>query len=228
MIPAGAEYQEYEALQMGATPAVRISFSPYTWPNGVNALGTFVECAYVPPDRIQAHYHGFSGGYWISEVITSYAQFESPAVITWNWNAPGFDLVVYWRYGNSAAECAAASWEAIESGDTLIIPAFYQFKITMEGYRAWAVDAVGDADAWTAYAETTPLEDEYQGYAAPVNVPGILLTYIEALELPGEFMLMADIEEVGTITQEAPTDFSDLVGGDLSGLILNNRQVGFA
>jgi hypothetical protein len=152
MIPAGAEYQQYEAMQMGATPAVRISFSPYVWPNGVNDLGTSVECAFVAPDRIQADYHGFNGGYWISEVITSYAQFASSAVITWDWNSPGFDLVVSWRYGNSAVECEAAAWEQIYSGDTLTIPAFYQFKLTIEGYRAWAVDEVGDADDWTAYA----------------------------------------------------------------------------
>jgi hypothetical protein len=64
------------------------------------------------------------------------------------------------------------------------------------------------------------------GYAAPQNVPGDLLTYIEALEISGEFIVMPDIEEMGTITLEAPADFSDLVGGDLSGLILNNRQEG--
>jgi len=64
----------------------------------------------------------------------------------------------------------------------------------------------------------------FHGFAAPQNVPGDLRTYIQGLSLPGEFIIMADIEEMGTISLEAPKDFGDLVAGDFSGLRLNNRQ----
>ena len=225
MIPASAEYQAYEAMKIGATPAIRATFLPYDWPAGINAEGDFVYCAYVAPDRVQADYKGFSGGSWVSPVLTSNLQVPtSPAVLTWKWNSPGFDMVLYWRGADNLTDLAAAAWILVNQGDTIQIQPFYQFRLTLEGYRAWAVDVIGDADDFTAWAEDTPNEDAYQGYAAPVNVPGDVLTYIEALQLLGEFTVTRDIEQAGTVTQEAPKAFDDLVAGAHSGLLLNNRQ----
>ena len=44
MLTASEDYIAYEALTIGAQPAVRAVFLPYIWPNGVNADGNFVEC----------------------------------------------------------------------------------------------------------------------------------------------------------------------------------------
>ena len=228
MLQAPPEYLTYEAMEIGATPAVRATFFPYLWPNGVNSSGDFNETSFVLPDRIQADYHGFSGGYWISEIITANIQVpNSPAVITFTWNSPGFNFLFFERGGDDLYEITTASWTQIVSGDTLQIQPYYQFKITLEGYRAWAEDNVGDADDFTAWAEDTPNEDEYQGYAADENVWGDSLTYVEDVDILGEFSVVRDIETPGSLTMEAPKEFDDLVAGDHSGLLLNNRQGNF-
>ena len=225
MIPADAEYQAFEVQKLGASPAVRATFLPFLWPPGVNG-GAFTHCAFVAPGRIQADYAGFSGGQWISEVLNANLQIPtSPAVFTWGWNYPGFDGLLYWRTAANAADLAAAAWTLVNQGDTLNLQAFYQFKLTLEGYRAWAVDEVGDADDFTAWAEDDPgLIDAYQGYAAEDHVRGDPLCYIENLQLLGEFTVVTDIEKAGTVTQEMPKAFDDLVAGVHSGLLLNNRQ----
>ena len=38
MITATDDYIAYEAMELGATPAVRVAFTPYYWPNGVKML----------------------------------------------------------------------------------------------------------------------------------------------------------------------------------------------
>jgi len=227
MIPAGADYLSKEALQIGAIPVIRATLLPYLWPDGIDAAGSFVDCAYVSPNRIQANYEGFTGGSWISSILTANLQISSSsAVITWAWNSPGFDLVLYWRGAMSTSALVAASWVLVTNGNTPQIQPYYQFKLTIDGYRSWAIDSSGDADNFTAWAEDSPGNlDSYQGYAADTNVPGDLLTYIETLNLLGELTIVRDIEQAGTVTVEAPKAFDDLVAGSHSGLILNNRQV---
>jgi hypothetical protein len=225
MLPASAEYKAYEAQLIGATPVFRASFLPKYWPSGVNADGDFVHCAYVAPDRIQADYEGFSGGYWISPVLTANLQVStSPAVITWGWNSPGFDSLVYYRGAADPAALAAASWTLVNNGDTIQIYPYYQFKLTLEGFRAWAVDDPGDADAFTAWAVDVAGVEAEQGYASDANVSGDVLTYIEALQLLGQFTVVRDIETAGSLSMEAPQAFDDLVAGSHSGLTLNNCQ----
>lgn len=228
MIPSpSTDYTDQEALLLGATPAVRATFLPHLWPNGVDADGTFAHCSYVAPDRIQADYEGFSGGSWTSEVLTSNLQIPtSPAVITWDWNYLGFDALLYWRAATNTTDLAAAAWVLVNQGDTLDILPFYQFKLTLEGYRCWTANSVGEANDFTAYA-VPAAGNALDSYAAPVNVPGDVLTYIEALQLLGEFAVVSDIERAGTVTMEAPVDCSDLVAGAHDGLTLNNRQGSF-
>jgi len=281
MLAAGAEYQEYEALVTGAAPAVRASILPYFWPTGVNADGSFTSCIYVGPDRIQADYEGFTGGEWISPVLTANLQVPtSPAVVTWDYNTPGFDSLLYYRGANDTTALAASAWTLVNQGDTIQIFPFYQFKLTLEGYRAWAEDSsTGDrelnltlfvalvnestdldnfdwdfeqdfdldqfielinalpesilewdlpldvlGDDFTAWAVDTAGVEAEEGYASDANVPGDSLTYIEALALLGQFTVVQDIEWAGSVSLEAPKDFSDLVAGSHSGLLLNNRQ----
>ena len=224
MLAATDEFKAYEAMTVGATPAVRASFLPYLWPNGVNADGDFVECAFIAPDRIQAHYHGFASGSWVSEVLSVSLQVTtSPAVLTWEWNYPGFDMVVYYRGAADATLLAAAAWTEVNSGDTIQIYPYYQFKLTLAGYRAWAENALGDAGDFSAYAVSS-LTDAYKSYASEARIAGDPRTYIHTLEPIGEFTVVQDIVQAGSLSMEAPADFSDLVAGEHSGLLLNNRQ----
>jgi|GEM_PF-4710657 hypothetical protein len=225
MLLASADFIAYEALTIGAQPAVRAVFLPYIWPNGVNADGNFVECSFISTDRIQADFHGFTGGYWISEALISNLQEPtSPAVITWDWNSPGYDLAVFYRSANDITAFAAAAWTAIESGDTIIIYPYYQFKITIEGVRAWVEESLATTNDFSTWAEDTIFASVYQGYAEDQNVSGDLLTYVKDIEPLGEFAIVRDIEQVGSVSMEAPTAFDDLVAGSHSGLLLNNRQ----
>ena len=225
MLPASDLYKEQESRTIGATPAVRATFLPYIWPNGVNGDGTFAHCSFISPDRIQADYEGFIGGEWISEVQSIDLQIPfSPVVLTFVSNYPGYNFAFYYRAAETTALLAVADWIAISSGEIFQIYPFYQFRMTLEGYRAWTVDDPSDADDFTAWAEDTPNEDEYQGYAAPTNIENDVLTYIEALVLLGEYTVVRDIEKAGTVSMEAPKDFSDLVAGSHSGLTLSTRQ----
>ena len=249
MLAATDEYKAYEALPRGTTPSIRATFLPYYWSNGINADGEFNECAFVTPDRIQADYHGFTGGYWISPVLTANLQVPfSPAIASWNWNYPGFDVLLYWRGADSITALATTDWTLLEQGGTVQIYPYYQFMLTLEGYRAWAVEDPDSNDLWddsdwsgwsgfsgesddpddfTAWAVDVAGVEAEEGYAAEENVPGDSLTYIEALQLLGEFTVMRDIEQAGSVSMEAPEDFSDLVAGSHSGLLLNNRQGAF-
>jgi hypothetical protein len=221
-----AEYVAYEALQTGAVRAVRASILPFFWPPGVNADGSFTHCAYLSPDRIQADFEGFTGGEWISPELAANLQVTtSPAIVTWGWNSPGYDMAVYYRGAADSAALAAASWTLLAQGDTIQLYPCYQFKVTLEGYRAWAEDALADANGFSAWAEDTAEEDAYQGYAADGPVPGDNLTYIEILVALGEYTIVRDIEKAGTVSAEVPTAFDDLAAGSHSGLLLNNRQV---
>jgi len=230
MISVGAEYEAYEALKIGAIPAIRASFLPYLWPNGVNADGDFDNCAFISPERIQANFQGFDYGDWLSPVITASLQIpSSPATITWTWNSPGFEIYVAYRTTNNLLDFDDFywGWNLIFSGDVVQILKYYQLGVFMYGSRTWTAETPAAADDFTAWAEDTINADFRQGFAADQNVPGDLLTYIEGLELLGEFSVVRDIEQAGTLTMEAPKQFDDLVAGAHSGLLLNNRQGSF-
>jgi hypothetical protein len=194
MIPASAEYELYEGINVGARPAVRISFLPYFWPNGVDDTGDFLHVAYVSPNRLQADYEGFSGGYWVSPVLASSLEIsETPVVVTWDWNYPGFDVILYYRTADDETLLAAEDWVVMSNGASLNLFDYYQFKLEAEGYRCWAVDDPGDADDWTAYAvDSSP--DTYLSYAADTHVTSDSNCYIEDAQVEGEFTVVADIE----------------------------------
>ena len=370
MLPASATYIEQEARAIGATPAVRATFLPYIWPNGLDGDGFFAHCAFIFSERVQADYEGFIGGEWISAVQSIDLQIPfSPAVITFISNYPGYDFGFYYRMAETADLLTTAEWLPINSGETFQIYPFYQFKMTLEGYRAWAViignlllnpdfelpndnfdwgnfgyalltfqstekvyeghysvkveipaslvdydgivqlkmpisvgdhyrfkariywesgcapmlcgrtlidgmlnndqhtihtaigewqelildyihagdfpailfsiigsmvgeasvyhvnkTILGDEDDFTAWSVPVAGVDTKQGYSSPTNVPDDPLTYIESLTLLGENTIVRDIETAGTVSMEAPKDFSDLVAGSHSGLTLSNRQ----
>jgi len=152
MIPATDEYKAYEALRFGATPAIRITLSPYEWPAGITAEGTFTHCTFSAPDKVLADYEGFAGGLWLSEILSSGSFVDGQAVITWTWNSPGYDMILSYRGATTLSGLAAASWTALSQGDTMPITPYYQFRLTIEGYRAWTAESEEEADAFTAWA----------------------------------------------------------------------------
>lgn len=226
MLPVpSADYAICEAKNLGKQLAVRATFLPYPWPPGVNADGDFSHSYFRQIERIQFEFEYFTGGYWISEVRTSNIQLSpSTAIFTWDWNYPGFDVSLYWRAADTTAELAVESWTEVFQGSSLEIKAYYQLKAIADGYRCWIEEEADTPDDGTAWIEADASPDAYQGYAANNHVAGDDNCYIENLILLGEFTVVRDIEQAGTITQEAPRDFSDLVSGSHDGLILNNRQ----
>jgi len=227
-----AEWTTYEGLSIGATPSIRISILSYHWPNGVNDNGSFIHTYFLIPDRIESFDtvegdgQPFTGGIWESETIQSNIQVaSSPAVLTWDWNCPGFTMTLYFRGAATAAELVTASYTAVSQGGSINITPYYQFKLTLEAYRAWAYDSA--PNSFTAYATDSPGDttNPLQGYACDVNHSKDRDTYIEDVELLGEFTLAEDIEEAGSITLEVPKSFDELVAGSYDGLLLNNRQM---
>lgn len=228
MLAAGAEYLAYEAMARGAMPVVRASFLPFYQSNGIDANINSGECNFVPPDRIQFHYHGLDGG-CITDVMEAKMQVAStPVSVAWDYNYPGYDVTLYFRTSSEAFALfdSSPSYVAVNQGDTLDLQAYYQFALIIFGYRAWAVDAIGDADTFSAYAVDSD-SDTYKSYAAHEHVPGDRFSYIENLEVVGEFVTIQDIEQAGSVSMEVPVDFGDLVAGSHSGLLLTNRQGSF-
>lgn len=279
MLSAAADFIAQEALAHGARPAVRVVLAPHYWPDGVDAEGDFVSCSFVAPDRIQGDCEGFVAGSWISDPVFIDLQFSpAAAVITFTLNEAGNDCALYYRAAPDLTTLAAESWTAITSGETLDLQSYYQFKLTLAGFRCWAEDgATGDRDldlewlaelisdyetedgewdfeqefdldqfydlvnaaaadadwdldlavlgdeftAWAVDAES----DDYVSYAGEGDGE---LTYLENIVLLGELIIITDIEQAGSLVLEAPESFDDLVAGEHSGLILNNRQGSFA
>jgi len=138
----------------------------------------------VAPDRIQGDYEPFAAGSWISEVIVANLQISSSsAVITFTLSHGGFDCAVYYRTAQDTDSLAAADWTEINTGDTIAIQNYYQFKLEITGMRSWAEDDAGDAQDFTAYAvDAAP--DDYLSYAGEGPDD---LTYLEDVEILGEF-----------------------------------------
>lgn len=221
-----ADFTIQEALNLGARPWARFIISPFYHPNGVDGEGNFSHTAFVSPDRIQADYEGFASGYWQSEAIHSKCGlFPTAAVITWDYNSPAFTMIFAWRTAATLSALNAASWTTLTNGITIQIQQFYQFKLTLAGKRCWARYGSNPITDFTAYAMAGE-PDELVSYATFAHVPGEVQTYIENLQLLGEFPVAdEDVEKAGTITVEAPKDFSDLVAGSHDGLSLNNRHL---
>jgi hypothetical protein len=225
ILPPSAAFLAQELLNLGAKPWARIKFSPFYFPNGVNGEGSFSHTAFISPDRIQGDYEAFTSGYWESETLEcQVGSYPADAIITWIQNNPGFDLTFYWRTAATMAALAAASYETLTNGQIIEILQFYQFKLVLAGKRCWGLAPGGTPGPLTVYG-MAGAPDEYVSYAVTQAVSGDLRTYIEALELIGEYLVAdRDVEKFGTLTVEAPSAFDDLVAGAHSGLSLNNRQ----
>ncbi len=221
---SSADFTTEEARLRGALPFCKVTISPYPHKPGLDGTGTFVNTSYVSLAEILATYAGFAAGSWVSAALpANLGYYPSPAVFTWDWNAPGFDLVVSWRSAATTAALAVTSWTAISSGDTVNLNAYCQWKIELTGYRAWVVDDPGDADDWTVYAVDAP-GGAYDSFPADTNHLGDSETYVKTPEILGVYPVpSSDIVQAGTFTEEVPEGFG-LVAGDHTGLVFNNRH----
>lgn len=151
---AATEFLTEEARTLGAEPVVRFTLLPYPHPNGVDATGTFTHTSFISPQEIRAHYQGFAGGLWLSAPVKSKCgHFPTPAAVTWDWNSPGFDMTFSWRTAADLTALSAAPWEPLFYGQALQIQAYYQFRMTLEGWRCRACDDDDTVDdGFLAYA----------------------------------------------------------------------------
>jgi hypothetical protein len=223
MTAPSAAFLAQEALLHGATPVIWFVFLPYYFANGIESGATFNNASYVATDKFLA-----DDGAAVDPTATTLVKeitlgrYPTPAVISWDYNSPGYTMALEWRSSMTSAGIAAASWTAVGSGDTVQIYRYYQWRVTWTGYRSWA-SPDGSSTDLTAY--TTPAGgDEWESYAAPTNHPWDSRTYITALLLTGEYPVpRGDVESGGQLTVEAPADCGNLVAGDHT-LILGNRH----
>ena len=223
MTPPSPDFLAQEARLHGATPVLWFVFLPYYFDNGIESGATFDEASYSPAYGFLADYHGFAFGSattLVKEIVLG--RYPTPAVVTWDWNTPGYTMTVEWRSAMTVAGLAMASWGAITNGGTVQIYRFYQWRITWAGYRAWS-SPDGSSNSFTAFA-TPAGGDEWESYAAPTNHPWDNRAYLKTMLINGEYPVpRGDVQGGGQLTIEAPMDCGNLVAGDHE-LTLSNRH----
>ena len=219
-----AAFTTEEAKLRGAAPIALFSFLPFYHGAGIDGGGTFLESSYVAPDKILATYEGFASGYWISEIMSAnLGRYPSPAVLSLDYNTPGYTMTFYWRSAPTSARVSASSWTALAPGDTVQVYAYYQWKVAWAGYRCWAQDPGDAEDDFTAWAEDDP-GSGYDSYAADTEHEFDSQAYIQAVLWTGEYpVAKGDVVDAGNLIQEVSKDFTGLVAGTHT-LVLNNRH----
>lgn len=223
MIPASDAYKAAEAQKVSALPVALFTLKAFPHATGVGAgQGTFVNCAFVAPDRVQTDVLPAS---WTSEVLVAdLGRYPAAVVFTVLENPPGFYPLAEFRSAPTTALLAAAAWSPVASGDTVYYQAFYQWRYTWTGFRAWAVEDPADtAGGLAAYAVEDP-DDPYASYASDtLNYPDRQAYFAAALFLGDYPLPLSHIMDGGEVAADLSTAFGQVVTGDHT-LILDNRH----
>jgi len=220
--PPNEYFLTEEVRRHGAEPRFVFTISPHYFLTGVGAGGTHSDTSFVSPDRIQVDEDATSAS-WTSDVQEATVG-DYPAAFTPDWTLayPGYDVVVEFRSGATQGECESASWSTIIDGTEYDLYQYYQWRITWTGFRCWVFDTEPEMDG-TAMWVVDSAPDDYLSYAADSTGSE---SYIEAVTFEGEYPLsQADISEAGALAFESPLDFSELVSGDHTLLLLNRDQL---
>jgi hypothetical protein len=211
MIPApNSYYLAEEAKRQGAHPRFRYYITPYNFSTGVAAgSGTFVNCAYVDPGRIQVT-PGVTSASWISPALQlAFESYPVTGQASWVEDSPGYNIAVSYRTGASPEALAAASWIYFVPVTPMSLEQYYQLRFEWTGMRC-LFSEIGDAGA---------LQFNFTERIFPVDPDRALFSegtgtdvYIGTVQIAGEYPIdPADIQMQGDFTLEAPLDFSDLV-----------------
>jgi len=162
-----AEFAAAEALRSGSKPVFRFSIVYHYFLTGIAAgSGTFVNCAFVAPDRIQVD-AGAGLASWTSPTLrATVGEFPAEFMPTWTASSPGYNPpVVEIRTAATSGGLSSAAWTVMESGEAASILEYYQWRITWWPVRSWFFDTVEEMDEsamW--FLDAYDPEDQYQSY----------------------------------------------------------------
>jgi hypothetical protein len=220
MIPApNAEFLAAESLQIGSDPVFTFEIWPYYFANGLGeGAGTFSNCAFVSPDRIEVDYAATTASWTSPEIVANMNSWPVSLAVAWTSNPTGYSLAVQYRTASTSEDLADATWLDLTNGADYDFYQYYQIRCTWIGIRSFAFDSPEYVNPLAAFAVDS-LPDDWASYATD----GVSVTaYLENIGLSGVFTIPdSDILDAGEFMLEAPGDFSDLVAGDHTLRLIN-------
>jgi hypothetical protein len=220
MRQAGADYLREEAFCRGARPRVKAVLFPYDLDYGLApGSGEFFGTAYGgEPGKLVMGDGFLTSGSWTSPIVQMFWPYVDEATPSWNDPAGHMDVEVRLRSAESPDGVAQALFAPLASGQDIALSPYYQVKVDFhETIRAWAPDASGEADAFTAYAVDQGSDGGFESFAS--DGPGCLTAFRLAgrLTLPEQ-----EIIDPGGVRVDLARDFSEIRTGDHV-LVLDNR-----
>ena len=221
MKTATTPYIQEEQRRVGAVPKIKAEIRPFDFDFGLRFdLGTFVNCSCPGTGELLLDSGYVTSGSWISDILQTYMG-QLTAVVPSCTNLSNYSSsALYLRTASSYGAVNGLAWTEVEWGSSAPLDFYFQVKIEFIDFvRVWAVDLVGDADAYTVYAIDGG-SDEYLSYAIDPEFPGRLdqITMSGLLEIGEE-----DIIDCGNLIASRPAFFHD-IHGETHTLTLDNRD----
>jgi hypothetical protein len=220
MRQAEAAYLQEEARGRGARLRVQVVLSPFELDYGLApGSGEFVQTAYGgEPGALVMGDGYYTSGSWTSPILQTFSPYVDQAVPSWEEPGGHMEVEVRLRTGETPDLLALAPFNLLTPATEISLAPYFQVKVDFqETIRAWAVDDLGDADDFTAYAVDQALDGGYESHAAdvPECLAGFGLT--GRLTVPER-----EIIDTGGVRVELARDFSELRAADHV-LTLDNR-----
>lgn len=220
MRQAGAEYLQEEGRYRGARPRVKAVLSPLELDYGLApGSGEFVQTVYGGELGKLAMGNGYyTSGSWTSPIIQAFSPYLDQAVPFWEAASGHMDVEIGFRGGETPDVLALKPFAPLMLEQNVSLAPYFQVKVDFqETIRAWALDDIGDADIFSAYAADLAPDDGFESYAS--DGPGCLTGFSLAgrLTLPEQ-----EILDPGGLQVELTRDFSELRTADHV-LALDNR-----
>lgn len=201
-------------------PKVKAEIRPFDFDFGLGpGLGVFVNCSCPASGELLLDAGYVTSGSWTSDILQTYMG-QLTAVIPSCTNLSNYSSnSLYLRTAARYDDVSGLAWTRVEWGTTAPLEAYFQVKIEFTDFiRAWAVDLVGDADAYTVYAIDGG-SDPYLSYAVDPEFPGRLdqITLSGLVEIGEESII-----DCGNLIASRPAFFHD-IHGETHTLTLDNR-----
>jgi hypothetical protein len=160
----------------------------------------------------------FTSGSWTSPVIQAFSPYLDEAVPSWGEPAGHMDVEIGFRGAETPDGLAQKAFAPLSPGQDISLALYFQVNVNFqETIRAWALNDVGQADNFSAYAADLAPDGGFESYAS--DGPGCLVGFSLAgrLTLPEQ-----EIIDPGGLQVELARDFSELRAADHA-LVLDNR-----
>ncbi|MBW1916394.1 MAG: hypothetical protein JRI57_00015 [Deltaproteobacteria bacterium] len=223
MRDATVEYIQEERRLRGAKPLVKAVLYPYDLDYGLaENSGDYVNTEYGGVAGKLAMQAGYkTSGAWTGPVMQAHTANLNRMIPSWKDQAGYLETVIRLRSAAEYGLVSSAPYQKLTAGQEYDLNQFFQIQVEFdENIRAWAVEEVGNADNYTAYAVDQAPESGYQSYASDGEFPG----YLEDLGFEGQIHLAdSEIISPGEIAVDMALDFSDLRAGT-NALEVDNRK----